>query len=225
MVLAERWPDAELTGLDSSAEMIEAARQAHPEHRWVPDDIAQWAQRDSGQYDVVLSNAALQWVPDHAAVYPRLLTHAAPGGALAVQVPSAFDSPAHRILREMTASAGWRHWFPTGRVATWHSHEPAFYYDLLTPLAARVDLWETEYLHVLPDAGAILDWYKGTGMRPYLEAIRTEADRERFTAEYLEGLRTAYRPRPNGRVLFPFRRIFAIAQPPAGDIKSAAPDG
>jgi trans-aconitate 2-methyltransferase len=111
----------------------------------------------------------------------------------------------------MAASLGWRKWFPTGRVKNWHSHDSDFYYDLVAPLASRVELWETEYIHVMHNAEAVVEWYKGTGMRAYLQAIEEEPERERFIAEYLEKIRIAYPPRPDGRVLFPFLRIFVIA--------------
>lgn len=241
-VLAERFPAAQITALDSDTAMINAAIQSHPRGRWITGDIAKWAagkppneaaERSAGaaseaaagtssenegventeneQYDVVFSNAALQWLPDHAALFPQLLNHVAPGGALAIQIPSAFDRPAHRLLREMAAAIGWRKWFPTGRVKNWHAHDHEFYYDLLAPLASRIDLWQTEYFHVLPDAAAVVEWYRGTGMRPYLTAIGEDADRDKFIAEYMEKIRAAYKSRPDGRILFPFLRIFLIA--------------
>ncbi len=210
-VLAERWPDAEITALDSDVGMIDAAIQAHPHRRWIVGDIAKWAAEEEHQFDVVFSNAALQWLPDHATLYPKLFARVAPAGALAVQIPSSLDRPAHRLLREMAASLAWRRWFPTGRVRNWHSHDSAFYYDLLAPLASRVELWEAEYYHVLPDAQAVVEWYKGTGMRAYLQAIEEEPERARFVAEYLEKIRAAYPPRPDGKILFSFLRIFLIA--------------
>ena len=233
-ILAERWPDAQITALDSDTAMINVAIESNLRGRWITGDIAKWAAEKPSaptdklaegaaksaaevvtesdeQYDVVFSNAALQWLPDHATLFPQLLSHVAPGGALAMQIPSSFDRPAHRLLREMAASLAWRKWFPTGRVRTWHAHDHEFYYDLLAPLASRVDVWQTEYFHVMPDAEAVVEWYKGTGMRPYLTAIGEDADRDRFVAEYLEKMRAAYRPRPDGRILFPFLRIFVIA--------------
>ncbi|HKF52481.1 MAG TPA: methyltransferase domain-containing protein [Candidatus Acidoferrales bacterium] len=237
-VLAERFPEAQITALDSNTTMINAAIQSNPRGRWITGDIAKWAAGkppneaaersaegvaaglpesastgtiENEQYDVVFSNAALQWLPDHATLFPQLFGHVSPGGALAIQIPSAFDRPAHRLLREMAASIGWRKWFPTGRVRNWHAHDHEFYYDLLAPLASRIDLWQTEYFHVLPNAAAIAEWYRGTGMRPYLTAIGEDADREKFVAEYTEKIRAAYRPRPDGRILFSFLRIFMIA--------------
>jgi trans-aconitate 2-methyltransferase len=203
-VLAERWPGAEITGLDNSERMIESARAAHPTHRWVTADIAEWAAAEAGEtFDVVFSNAALQWLPDHAWLLPRLMRRVAPGGALAIQMP-AHNSPAHRIMRAMAAEIALR-------VADWHCHEPAFYYDVLAAWAGRVDLWETEYVHVMANAEAIVEWYRGSGLRPFLDALGTDAERERFAGEFLQGVREAYPKRADGRVLFPFRRVFAVA--------------
>ncbi|MGA2738648.1 MAG: methyltransferase domain-containing protein [Bryobacteraceae bacterium] len=214
-VLRDRWPDAEFTGLDSSAEMIERARREHSGQHWIAVDISEWAAGNhgarDGQFDVVFSNAALQWVEDHATLYPQLLSRVAPGGALAIQIPGNIDALPHRLMREVAATPAWSGWFPSGKVREWHNHEMDFYYDVLAPSAARLDLWATEYLHILPDAAAIVEWYRSTGLRPFLAALETDADRERFAADYLAALRPHYPPRAAGGVLFPFRRIFLIA--------------
>jgi trans-aconitate 2-methyltransferase len=119
-----------------------------------------------------------------------------------VQIPADFDALPHRIMRELA---------PSGvQVKEWHSHEPAFYYDLLAPRAACVDVWQIEYQHVMPNADAIVEWYKGTGLRPFLEALETDAARDQFIAEYRSRIRAAYPPRTDGKVLFPFRRLFVI---------------
>jgi trans-aconitate 2-methyltransferase len=209
-VLAQRWPAAQLTGLDSSPQMIETARSADPSRQWVVGDITQWTSGGEA-YDVVFSNAAIQWVEDHARCLPRLLKRVAPGGALAIQMPGNYDGPAHRSMRELAASASWRGRFPSRGVREWHVHDLGFYYDVLAPHAARVDLWETEYLHAMPNAQAIVEWYKGTGLRPFLDALATDGDRTEFMAEYLERIRADYPSRRDGRVLFPFRRLFMIA--------------
>ncbi|HLY20029.1 MAG TPA: methyltransferase domain-containing protein [Bryobacteraceae bacterium] len=211
-VLRERWPDAEFTGLDSSAEMIARARHECPAHRWIAGDISAWAAAaGDGLFDVVFSNAALQWVEDHARVYPRLLEHVAPGGALAIQIPGNIDALPHRLMREVAASPDWSARFAHGKVREWHHHEMEFYYDALAARASRLDIWATEYLHILPDARSIVEWYRGTGLRPFLEALESEADRERFAADYLERLRPHFQQRPAGGILFPFRRLFLIA--------------
>ena len=210
-VLIDHWPDAEFTGLDSSAEMIDRARREYPRQHWIAGDIAEWAAASDGQFDVVFSNAAMQWVEDHAAVYPRLLSRVAPGGALAIQIPGNIDALPHRLMREVAASPEWKGSFPPGKVREWHHHEMEFYYDTLAPVAARLDLWATEYLHVLADVEAIVEGYRGTGLRPFLEVLDTDAERQRVAADYLASLRPHFPPRAAGGVLFPFRRIFLIA--------------
>jgi trans-aconitate 2-methyltransferase len=210
-VLAERWPKSELTGLDSSPEMIATARQAAPHLAWRAGDIAAWANEDIPTYDVVFSNAALQWPGDHATLFPKLLARVAAGGALAIQMPANIDAPAHRIKREMAASEAWRGHFPEEGVREWHVHDLATYYDLLAAVAAAVDFWQTEYLHVMKDAAAIVEWYKGTGLRPFLDALANDQLRASFTAQYLDHIQRAYPARRDGRVIFPFQRLFLIA--------------
>jgi trans-aconitate 2-methyltransferase len=205
--LAARWPQAEMTGLDNSESMIDAARKEQPQHRWIAGDIAGWAGNadaaasETGRYDLVFANAALQWVPDHASLYPRLLARAS--GALAVQLPLGLDALPHRLMRELMP--------PHIEVKSWHAHDPAFYYDLLAGRAERLDIWETEYQHVMPNAEAIVEWYKGTALRPFLEALKTPQERERFIEEYTNGIRAGYPGRSDGKVLFPFRRLFLVA--------------
>jgi len=210
-ILAGLWPDAEISGLDNSPEMIQAARSAMPSFHWRVGDIAEWSAGGDGQFDIVFSNAALQWVDDHAKVYPRLLNKVAAGGALAVQVPGNHDGPAHRLMRQIAGSPEWRDSFRPGAVREWYVHDLEFYYDVLAGRACRLDLWETIYMHVMADPEAIVEWYKGTGLRPFLEALDGDEARNRFCAEYLEGLRTLYPVRPDGRVLFPFHRLFLVA--------------
>jgi trans-aconitate 2-methyltransferase len=157
---------------------------------------------------VVFSNAALQWVPDHADLLPRLPARVAPGGALAIQIPAATDFPAQRLIRELAASPAWNGCFSV-KPRDWHCEPPGFYYDTLSPYFARIDLWLTDYFHVMDGPEAIVEWYRGTGLRPFLDALTT-GDRERFTAEYLESLRQYYPKQADGRILFPFRRLFVV---------------
>lgn len=208
-VLAARWPDAGITGVDSSAEMIRTAREKFPQGDWQEGDISSWLAREAA--DLIFSNAALNWVSDHARVIPHLFAQVAPGGALAWQVPANIDAPAHALMRKVAASAVWSAHFPE-TVRKWFVHEPSFYYDLLAPQAARVDIWLTDYLHVMESPAAIVEWYKGTGLRPFLEKLAASADQERFLADYLAEIEAVYSPQPDGRVLFAFRRMFVIAQ-------------
>lgn len=208
-VVAERWPGAEILGVDNSAAMIESARNTYSQWQFQLGDIAKW-EATGDLPDIVFSNAALQWVPDHAELYPRLLGQVASGGALAVQVPANLHAPAHQLMRDLAASAKWRNRFPAAGVREWHVHEPGFYFDALAPHAAKIDLWTTEYIQIMPSAEAIVDWYRGTGLRPFLDALDSDAQRAEFAADYLAAIRPAYPPQPNGQVLFPFRRLFVI---------------
>jgi trans-aconitate 2-methyltransferase len=210
-VLAERWPESGLTGLDSSPEMIAAAQKAYPQRTWRIGDITAWAGQNDQTYDIVFSKAAFQWVDDHAAIFPKLLARVTRGGALAIQMPTNFDAPAARQMRELAASQAWRNHFPAGGLREWHVHDPAVYHDILAPIAAAVDFWQTEYLHIMADAAAIVEWHKGTGLRPFLDALADDQKRAAFTAQYLELIRRAYPVRKDGRVIFPFRRLFLIA--------------
>jgi trans-aconitate 2-methyltransferase len=182
--------------------MIAKARASHPDRQWIAGDIAEWA-GGGEHYDLVFSNAALQWLPDHRHLFPQLMARA---GVLAVQMPGNIDAPAHSLMRGVAAQ------FPgTENAREWFTHDLDFYYDVLSPHAARVDLWATEYMHVMDGPEAIVEWYKGTGMRPFLDALSTDGEREQFLARYLAAIREAYPARPDGKVLFPFRRIFVVA--------------
>jgi trans-aconitate 2-methyltransferase len=210
-VLVERWPNASIVGLDSSREMIDAARRDQPIRTWVCDNIAKWATADSQTFDIIFSNAALQWVPNHPTVLPQLLKKVAIGGAFAMQVPGNMHAPAHQLMRELANSSKWQSRLAADGVREWHVLDLPAYYEILAPHAGRIDAWETEYLQVLPSAEAIVDWYRGTGLRPFLDALSNDEDRDRFAADYLDQIRLAYPTRPSGQVLFPFRRLFVIA--------------
>jgi trans-aconitate 2-methyltransferase len=207
-VLAARWPAARLTGIDQSADMIGAARKEHPGPDWRQADLATWSADPPP--DLIFSNAALHWVGNHARLLPRLFAQVAPGGALAWQVPANLDAVAHRLMRELAAAPAWRSHF-TETVRAWHAHAPAFYYDLLAPVATRIEIWNTEYIHILESPAAIVEWYRGSGLRPFLDRLPAPADRDRFLADYLIGIERAFPRQPDGRVLFPFLRLFAIA--------------
>lgn len=205
-LLAGRWPEAAVTGLDSSPEMLARAAAAHPAPTWVEGDIALWAPAEA--HDLIFSNAALHWLDDHAALFPRLLGFLAPGGVLAVQMPRNFESPSHALLRAVAAEPR-----RAGRLALRAEpvREPAVYYNLLAGRAESLEIWETEYLHVLEGETPVLDWVRGTALLPVLEAL-TGAELEAFLAEYQARLAAAYPRRPDGRTLFPFRRLFIVAR-------------
>jgi len=206
-LLRAQWPKARITGLDSSPEMIAAATASDGSVTWCLADARTWTAEEP--FDLVFSNAALHWLPDHAALFPHLLRQVASGGALAVQMPVNFDSPAHRAIREVAESPSWAPRWGSGLTSA-HVAPPASYFDWLTPDASGVELWQTEYVHALPDAAAIVEWVKGTTLRPYLDRI-SAGEREEFLAEITRKVALAYVPQRNGQVLFPFRRQFLVA--------------
>ncbi len=203
-VLRGRWPGAELAGLDSSPEMVAQARAGHPGGTWILADATRW--RPERPYDLVFSNAVLQWLPDHARLIPGLMDWIAPGGCLAVQMPAA-GTVLRETMADVAGSARWRQAL-AGAEGALNFHPAPFYYDLLAP---RVDLWETVYYHSMASHQALVEWYEGTGMRPFLERLPDEAARAAFKADVLEAVRGVFAPAADGRVVMPFRRLFFVA--------------
>lgn len=206
-LLAERWPDAHVVGLDSSPEMIEKARGLGQRVEYAVADLRDW--RPDRPVDVLVSNATLQWVPGHLELLASLVEAVAPGGWLALQVPGNFEEPSHTIRRDLAAEAPYVMF--TAGVAVPVSHDPADYYDALAAAGCTVDAWETTYLHVLSGPDPVFTWVSGTGARPTLQALPDDL-RAWFEAEFTRRLAAAYPPRADGTVLLPFRRVFALAQ-------------
>jgi trans-aconitate 2-methyltransferase len=152
----------------------------------------------------------LQWVPDHARVLPHLMRQIAPGGALAIQVPTHLSSPVHQAMLAVAGDPAWRDRMQAAIISV-HVETPSVYYDLLQPFATRIDLWVTEYQHVLDGPAAVIDWMRGTGLRPFLQALADDAERARFEAGLLPEVTNGYPAQADGRVLFPVRRLFAVA--------------
>ena len=210
--LFTRWPDAEIVGVDSSETMLEragahATSSAPPARlRFVHADLRNW--EPPAPLDRIVSNAALQWVADHDALLARLLGFLAPGGALAVQMPHNDDSPTQEILRALWREARFASQLGDAprdrRVA-----ESSWYGERLLDLGCDVEVWETVYLHRMENAAAIVEWVKGTALRPVLSRLDTAA-REAFLAAYRERVRDAYPNGPHG-TWFPFRRLFFVA--------------
>ncbi|MFC1441694.1 trans-aconitate 2-methyltransferase [Streptacidiphilus sp. N1-10] len=206
--LTDRWPDAALTGIDHSPQMIEQARADHPGLAFRIGDITTWDPAEDGSPDLILSNAALQWVPGHVDLLPRWTEALPAGGTLAFQIPGNFDAPTHTLLTELRGSARWN-----GRLAGTERPavlEPADYLARLSALDCTVDAWETTYYQTLTGAHPVLDWMLGTGLRPALAALTDPAERADFLAEYGALLDRAYPATRYGTVL-PYRRIFIIA--------------
>jgi trans-aconitate 2-methyltransferase len=209
-LLAERWPDAAVTGLDSSPEMVTAARAASSSISFEVADLREWSA--VAPVDVLVANAVLQWVPGHLELLPRLVSTLAPGGWLAFQVPGNFAEPSHTIRTELAAQPPYA--AHTRGVAVPSSHDPGVYLGALASLGCTVDAWETTYLHVLTGEDPVFTWVSGTGARPTLQALPDDL-RPGFEAEFRQRLAAAY-PQHEYGVVLPFRRVFVVAQAPAG---------
>ena len=206
--LALRWPEARVIGLDSSPAMLDRARGLGTGIEWRQGAIEDWSPEEAPE--LVFSNAALQWVEDHETLLPRLLRSLAAGGALAVQMPRNFEAPSHRLMREAAEAGPWRSRLAR-KLRPTPVLTPAAYFDLLAPHARRLDVWETDYLHVLEGDQPVVDWVKGTGLRPLIDALGPGHERDAFLADYSRRIALAYPRRPDGRTLFPFRRLFLVA--------------
>jgi trans-aconitate 2-methyltransferase len=214
-LLAERWPQARVEAVDSSYDMVQRAEAELTGlgERAVATlaDIREW--EPPGAVDVLVSNATLQWVPGHLELLDRFAGWLAPGGWLAVQVPGNFGEPSHTLLAQVAARPRWKQLLE--EIPRPAVEEPAAYLARLADLGLDVDAWETTYLQVLPGEDAVLQWMRGTGLRPVLSALADEDERAAFEAEYGELLARAYPRLPFGTVL-PYRRIFLVARRPAG---------
>ena len=206
-LLRERWPDADVRGFDSSPEMIAKARASDAGMAFEVADLRAWA-ADAEPVDVLVSNATLQWIPEHLDLLPALVGRVAPGGWLAFQVPGNFDEPSHALRRDLAAEAPYAGHLEG--VAVPSSHAPAGYLEVLAGLGCTVDAWETTYLHVLTGPDPVFTWVSGTGARPTLQALPDDL-RPAFEGEFKRRLRAAY-PERDGRVVLPFRRIFVVAR-------------
>ena len=207
--LASRWQGALVHGIDSSAEMIDAARHQASSARlsFSLGDVRDWQPQTPP--DVVVCSAVLQWVPGHYQLVADWAGLLAPGGWLAIGVPANLDQPAHRLMHELATSARWRDAL-AGVELTRQNDDPARYVDVLASAGCAADVWETTYYQILTGADPVLQWYLGTGLRPVLAALTAGQARD-FTAEYAAALRNAYPAREYGTVL-PFRRILAVAR-------------
>ncbi|RAV18136.1 trans-aconitate 2-methyltransferase [Mycolicibacterium sp. GF69] len=205
--LAQRWPHATIEALDSSPEMVAAARDRGIDA--YVGDVADWAPKPDT--DVVISNAALHWVPDHAELLVGWARRLAAGSWIAIQVPGNFDAPSHRAVRELAGHPRWAEplrdfGFRQGQVS-----DPAGYAALLSDAGCTVDAWETTYVHALTGDNPVLEWIAGTALRPVRSRL-SDPEWEQFRAELIPVLDAAYPKRSDGQTFFPFRRIFAVAQ-------------
>lgn len=209
-ILRERWPNARVVGVDRSSEMLQKARTTDPSGDWTEADLHRW--EPDAPCDLVFSNAALHWIPDHARFLARWWRQVAPGGALAFQVPAPGDQRKRWIgaLRAVLGRPSWQA-AATGDPTQENVLSLAEYYEVLHRGSRRVDLWDTEYCHVLPGPRSVVEWTRGTALRPVLDRLKEEEDRARFLSEYAGEIDRVYPRERDGGVLFPFLRRFVVA--------------
>ncbi len=207
-LLVRRFPDARITGLDTSEAMLAAARERVPAARFIKADIAGWT--PDQMPDLIFANAALHFLPDHHRLFPHLLALLAPGGVLAAQMPSTARESSHALMRMVAAEGPW-----SSRLLPIAKTRPVIsefedYYGWLRPSASRIDVWMTTYVHAFDGADGIAEWFAGSALRPFLEVL-SDDERCDFLARYREGLRNAYPAQPDGKVLLAYPRLFIVA--------------
>ncbi|MEM6162005.1 trans-aconitate 2-methyltransferase [Erwinia sp. P6884] len=208
-LLHQTWPQARITGLDSSQAMLEQALQRLPDCRFEQADIQAW--QASSPQDLIYANASLQWLSDHDTLLPSLVEQLAKGGVLAVQMPDNLDQPTHSLMRKVAENGPWQDKI---------NHDPGHrkrlltteaYYDLLSSAGCTVDIWRTTYYHVMSSHSAMVEWLRSTGLRPFLSPLQEE-EQAAYLAHYLAELTAAYQPRQDGSVLMPYPRLFMVAK-------------
>lgn len=208
-LLCERFPQANVLGMDSSEAMLESARQRLPQCRFERGDVSNWQAAEPA--DLLFANAVLQWVPQHEALLPRLFGNVAPGGVLALQMPDNLQEPTHRLMREVAADGPWASAIGDASKVRAPVLSASGYYDLLASAGAQVDIWRTVYHHPLASAAAIVDWLRATGLRPFLDPL-SEEQRSAFLVEYERRIAREYPTRNDGRSLLAFPRLFIVAR-------------
>ncbi len=206
-LLHARWPEADITGIDNSAEMLDEARKQFPEWKWEQADVERWS--PTAKFDLVFTNATLHWLRGHAALIPKLFAQVAPGGMFAAQIPHHGLSPAHHAIRVISQQPQWTEKLASARERL-TVHTPEFYYDVLAALAKRVDVWVTIYHHEMAHVEGVLDWLRGTGLRPYLDALSPD-EQQQFKRACLARFADLFTARADGKVLLPYPRIFFVA--------------
>ncbi len=207
-LLVKRWPQATVTGIDTSADMLRQARERLPQQTFVEANVAHWVPPE--KTDVLFANAIFQWVPNHLKQLQRLIGALPLGGVLAVQMPDNLDEPTHVLMREIARLEPFREKLADKARSRYTLPAPGVYYDALKPFCTRLEIWHTIYNHVLPDAAAVVEWVKGTGLRPFVDPLEAP-ERKQYLAEYTARLAASYVPQADGKVLLRFPRLFIVA--------------
>lgn len=209
-VLYNKYPDAYILGVDKSEEMIKTAKLKYPNLDFKICDVSKDLSELDGDFDIVFSNACIQWVPDHKHLLENMLNLLNNNGVLAVQIPMHYNEPIHKAIDELASSEKWRKYFAGLQV--FHTLSRSEYYDLLSEILEEFIIWETVYYHVMKSHHDILEWYRGSGLRPYLDLL-PETERTVFEAELMKVLTQRYPRQKNGDIIFRFPRFFFIAYP------------
>ncbi|AKA39729.1 trans-aconitate 2-methyltransferase [Yersinia ruckeri] len=208
-LLWQRFSTGNLVGIDNSQTMLDSAQKRLPGCQFQLGDIQHW--QPPQPQDLIYANASLQWLPEHKHLMPQLLAQLAPQGILAVQMPDNRDEPSHRAMREVATEGPWQSLLATSHAEQVKILSVREYYNLLAPLAQRVDIWRTFYYHPMPSAEAIVNWLRATGLRPFLDPL-DDIQRQAFLQAYLRKIDAAYRIQSDGRRLLAFPRLFIVAQ-------------
>lgn len=204
-ILKKRYPNAAVVGADNSENMLEAARKKYPDIEFIICDASRDLGRLCGKFDIVFSNACIQWVPDHHKLLREMMSLLKEGGELAVQIPMNYDEPIHKIIGETASSEKWRDKFNDPR--HFYTLTPEKYYDILSEISSDFSMWQTTYFHRMKSHSNIMEWYKSTGLRPYLETL-SPADKEEFEKDIFTEVEKAYPKQANGEIIFRFPRLF-----------------
>ena len=195
-----------LTGIDNSPNMIEKAKTSYPNNKWIVADVSKYA--FSEKYDVVFSKAAIQWIPDHENLFNQLFKLINRGGILAIQVPRFNEMPLSNAIQKILSKEEWKEFKKQcSEIFTYHDYK--YYYDLINKDYKSEDLWQTEYVHILESQYSIIEWMRSTGMKPYLD-LRNDEEKPQFEDEVLLEIKYVYPVQNDGKVLFPFKRLFII---------------
>lgn len=207
-LLVERYPAAEVIGVDSSPDMLRQARERLPRNRFIEADLSTWTPEPGT--DLLFGNAVFHWVPDHPNVLRRLLEALGPGGVLAVQMPDNANQPAVAVVEKIVSCGPWAAAMAQIKRRRKQLLPPEEYYDLFRPLCRRIDIWHIHYNHLMENHAGVVEWFKGSGLRPWLAPLDAPM-REAFLAKYTDEISHAYPPRCDGKVMLKFPRLFIVA--------------
>jgi trans-aconitate 2-methyltransferase len=207
-ILIQKWPDSHIIGIDNSPAMIEKAKNDYPNQNWKLLDAGINEIPDT--YDIIFSNATIQWIPNHMELFKKLFRILNEKGVIAVQIPLFWDMPLGKTIEKLANESRWNS-ATRGVKELFTIHNYSYYFDLLSLFSDSIDIWETYYMHILDSHFSILDMIRSTGLKPYLDRLETENDKMDFEAQVLTEILKDYPKQKNGKVIFPFKRLFFIA--------------